>query len=514
MSGDFNPGLFGGAMRSVPNNTSCECALLGSVLMQSKKTMEAVEEILRPEHFYDRLNGVIYEKALMIYNEGRTVDPFTIIRHFEHPDLDLWGEVDPKVYISKLAAAYVSDRLAYDYAREIRETAMRRDLMALCQQTSDACCKPEDQKAEEILEGHEAALMNLASGNTETQPNVTFHEALCTAVTKAKEAVARGSALAGLSWGYKSLDRLTNGLVGGNMYVLGARPAMGKTSLGLGIGLRIASNGARVLFWSGEMTADQLGARGGAAKSGLNLRSVFSGRRWDVPEEAMTGEQPPLEDWQWAALNRACDAAYHLALETDTRGGLSVAMLRSRARRMKRSKKGLDAIVLDYVQLMRGSPRVRGRLRYEEMTEISNELKVLAKELDVPVVVLAQLNRESEKRENKRPQMQDLRDTGALEQDADVIGLIHREHYYLKKEASSGELTRRDRESPEQFSLRCQEFNDRLDKARGRGDVHIVKNRHGPEGRCRMLFDDETTWFRDESEDPRSPAWGRELADA
>ncbi|WP_264786262.1 DnaB-like helicase C-terminal domain-containing protein, partial [Gluconobacter cerinus] len=342
MSGDFNPGLFGGAMRSVPNNTSCECALLGSVLMQSKKTMEAVEEILRPEHFYDRLNGVIYEKALMIYNEGRTVDPFTIIRHFEHPDLDLWGEVDPKVYISKLAAAYVSDRLAYDYAREIRETAMRRDLMALCQQTSDACCKPEDQKAEEILEGHEAALMHLASGNTETQPNVTFHEALCTAVTKAKEAVARGSALAGLSWGYKSLDRLTNGLVGGNMYVLGARPAMGKTSLGLGIGLRIASNGARVLFWSGEMTADQLGARGGAAKSGLNLRSVFSGRRWDVPEEAMTGEQPPLEDWQWAALNRACDAAYHLALETDTRGGLSVAMLRSRARRMKRSKKGLD----------------------------------------------------------------------------------------------------------------------------------------------------------------------------
>ncbi|AAW62063.1 Prophage replicative DNA helicase DnaB [Gluconobacter oxydans 621H] len=506
-----DPGVFGGALRSVPQNLACEQCLLGSVLIDSKTTLEAVEEILRPEHFSDPINAQIYEKALLIYNEGRKVDPLTIMRHFMHPDEMVWGKVDPKEYFAKLLNAYVSTRTALDYAREIRDAAMRRELMALCQQTSDLCCRPEDQRAEDIVEGHESALMHIAMGMSDSQPNVTFHEALCNAVLSAREAVERGSALAGLSWGYRSLDRLTNGLVGGNMYVLGARPAMGKTSIGLGIALRVASAGKRCLFWSGEMTAEQVGARGGAAKSGLNLRSVFSGRRWDVPEEAATGQQPPLEGWEWNALQGACDEAQKLPLEIDTRGGLTVAQLRSRARRMKRSKRGLDAIVLDYFQLMRGSPRVRGRMRYEEMTEISNELKILAKELDVPIIVLAQLNRESEKRENKRPAMSDLRDTGALEQDADVIGLIHREHYYLQKEASAGGLVKRDKETRDSFDARCQEFQERLDAARGKGDVFLVKNRHGPEGRCRMLFDNETTWFRDVGEDTRSPAWGAGL---
>ncbi|MBS1056119.1 DnaB-like helicase C-terminal domain-containing protein [Gluconobacter kondonii] len=506
-----DPGLFGGALRSVPQNIPCEHSLLGGILVNSKQSLELVEEILRPEHFADPVNAQIYEKALLMYNEGRMADPLTIIRHFEHPDELIWGKLNPREYIAKLMTAMVSPRLALDYAREIRDAAMRRELMALCQQTSDLCSSPEDQKAEDIVEGHESALLHIAMGMSDSQPNVTFHEALCNALISAREAVERGSALAGLSWGYRSLDRLTNGLVGGNMYVIGARPAMGKTSIGLGIALRVASAGLRCLFWSGEMTAEQVGARGGAAKASLNLRSVFSGRRWDVPEEAATGQQPELEGWQWNALQGACDEAQKLPLEIDTRGGLTVAQLRSRARRMKRSKRGLNAIVLDYVQLMRGSPRVRGRMRYEEMTEISNELKILAKELDVPVIVLAQLNRESEKRENKRPAMSDLRDTGALEQDADVIALIHREHYYLQKEASSGGLVKRDKETHDAFNVRCQEFQERLDAARGKGDVFVVKNRHGPEGRCRMLFDNETTWFRDAGEDNRSPAWGAGL---
>ncbi|MFT8785442.1 DnaB-like helicase C-terminal domain-containing protein [Gluconobacter oxydans] len=506
-----DPGVFGGALRTVPQNLACEHSLLGSVLVDATKTLEAVEEILRPEHFADPVNAQIYEKALLMYNEGRKVDVLTIIRHFEHPDELIWGKLNPREYLAKLMNAYVSPRVALDYAREIRDAAMRRELMTLCQQTSDLCCRPEDQRAEDIVEGHETSLLHIAMGMSESQPNVTFHEALGNALLSAREAVERGSALAGLSWGYRSLDRLTNGLVGGNMYVIGARPAMGKTSLGLGIALRIASGGKRTLFWSGEMTAEQVGARGGAAKAGLNLRSVFSGRRWDVPEDVETGQQPPLESWQWNALQGACDEAQKLPLEIDSRGGLTVGQLRSRARRMKRSRRGLDAIVLDYVQLMKGSSRIQGRMRHEELSEVSRELKALAMELGVPLVVLAQLNRESEKRENKRPMMSDLGDTGSLEKDADAVALIHREHYYLQKEASAGGLVKRDKETRDSFDARCQEFQERLDAARGKGDVFLVKNRHGPEGRCRMLFDNETTWFRDAGEDARSPAWGAGL---
>lgn len=175
----------------------------------------SLRRILRPEHFADPVNAQIYEKALLIYNEGRLVDPLTIIRHFEHPDDLIWGKANPKEYIAKLVIAMVSPRLALDYAREIRDAAMRRELMALCQQTSDLCCRPEDQKAEEIVEGHEASLLHIAMGISESQPNVTFHEALCNALLSARAAVERGSALAGLFWGYRSLDRLTNGLVGG-----------------------------------------------------------------------------------------------------------------------------------------------------------------------------------------------------------------------------------------------------------------------------------------------------------
>jgi len=500
-----DPGLFGGALRSVPQNIPCEHSLLGGILVNSKQSLELVEEILRPEHFADPVNAQIYEKALLMYNEGRMVDPLTIIRHFEHPDELVWGKLNPREYIAKLMTAMVSPRLALDYAREIRDAAMRRELMTLCQQTSDLCSRPEDQKAEDIVEVHEATLLHIAMGMSESQPNVSLHEAGCAAMTKAREAVERGSALAGMSWGYKSLDRMTNGLVGGNMYVVGARPAMGKTSWALGIALRVAMTGKRTLFWSGEMTAEQVGGRAAAAKCGLNLRSVFSGRRWDVPEEAETGEQPPLEAWQWQAYQRACDDMFHIPLEIDTRAGLTIPQLRSRARRMKRSKKGLDLIVLDYFQLMRSA--AKGKDLYEEGTKISNELKILAKELDVPLVVLAQLNRESEKREDKKPTEADLRGTGALEQDADVVCLIHREHYYLKKQASGGGLVKRDRETSDQYSLRCQELTDKLEASKGKGSIILAKNRHGPTGTCRMWFDDQTTWFRDAGEDPRSPAW-------
>ncbi|AQS90678.1 hypothetical protein A0U94_06525 [Gluconobacter albidus] len=500
-----DPGVFGGALRSVPQNIAAEHGLLGAVLVDSKKVLETVEEILHPDHFADPVNAQIYEKALLIYNEGRNVDPLIIIRHFEHPDELVWGKTNPKEYFAKLLTAYVSPRMAFDYAREIRDAAMRRQLMALCQRTADLCCRPEDERAEDIVEGHEARLLSIAMGMSESQPNVSLFDAGCEAILSAREALERGGGLAGLSWGYKALDRLTGGLTNGNLYIVGARPAVGKTSLGLGIALPLAASGKRGLFWSGEMLAKQVAGRAASARTGLNLRSIFNGLRWDIGPDMETGSQPPLEDWQWKEYENAVDEFFHIQLEIDTRPGLTISQLRSRARRMKRSKRGLDFIVLDYFQLMRGSAAVRGRGRYEETTEISNELKTLAKELDVPMIVLAQLNRKSEDKEDKTPESDHLRDTGALEQDADVICLIHRRHLHLKKQLAS--LAKRDRETEDQFNDRSLELEEQVRQQEGRGMLLVAKNRHGPTGVCPVWYDDSTTWFRDAGEDPRARAW-------
>jgi len=501
-----DPGLFGQAFRSVPFNVQAEQALLGGLLTNGKKVLPLVEEILEPEHFYNPLNGKLYAAARQMVYAGGDPNPVTLRDQFKHHPL--LGDVSPSEFFTTIMTSMVGFPVCPDYARTIRDCWLRRNLMQVCINVADTCSRPDDKTGEGILEGLEEELLQIVQGTAETSPNVTLGEAVSSAVRSAREACARGNGLAGISWGYKALDRMTTGLLPGNFYVLGARPAMGKTALGLGIAARVASSGRRTLFWSGEMTASQLGARAGAAFSGLSTQSVFAGRRYDLPEDIETGTRLPLESWQWAELEEGERAAASLPLEIDTRSGLTVAQLRSRARRMRRSRAGLSLIVLDYVGLMRGSAGARARGKYEETTEISNELKSLAKELDVPLVVLAQLNRESEKREDKRPMISDLRDSGSLEQDADVICLLHREHYYLKKQAAAGGVSRREKETQEQYANRVFELEQKCEAARGKANVFLPKNRHGPEGVCRFKFDDNSTWFRDEHEDERSLAWG------
>lgn len=491
------------AKREVPSNLPAEYALLGAIMTNSGKVLDVVEEIVKPEHFYDSLNRVVYAECLRLYNQNVEANPITLKAPLEH--VDQFENVDKAKYFTQLMTAFVGFKNAPDYARVIRDAWLRRSLMQFCIQAVDICAAPEDKSAEDIMEGFEEDLLHLSQGMSESQPNVSLFDAGCEAILSAREALARKNGLAGLSWGFKSLDRLTGGLTNGNLYIVGARPAVGKTSLGLGIALPLAASGKRGLFWSGEMLAKQVAGRAASARTGLNLRSIFNGLRWDIGPDMDTGNQPPLEDWQWREYQNAVDEFCHLHLEIDTRPGLTISQLRSRARRMKRSKRGLDFIVLDYFQLMRGSAAVRGRGRYEETTEISNELKTLAKELDVPMIVLAQLNRKSEDKEDKMPESDHLRDTGALEQDADVICLIHRKHLHLKKQLAS--LAKRDRETTDQFNDRSQDLEEQVRKNEGRGVLLIAKNRHGPTGACQVWYDDATTWFRDAGEDPRARAW-------
>lgn len=495
-------GMFGDALRQPPANVDAEQYLLGSILVNNK-AYHAVDEIVEPEHFYNGLYGRIFAICRNVINSGSEANGATVMPHLMGDPL-LGRQSAPEVMAS-LLVLNMGVASAASYARSIRDAWVRRCLYKACSEVLDRCCRPGDEKAPDIVDALENSLLELARGTDEAQPTTSLMDSMQQAREAAIAAAKRGNGLAGASWGYRALDRMTGGLMPSSMYLLGARPAMGKTSLGLGIAVRSAAAGSSVLFWSGEMTAPQLGARAGAAWANLSTQAVFTGRRYDVPEEA-DGTREVLSDWQWRDLAQGERAAAKLSLEIDTQSRITVAKLRSRARRMKRSRKGLDLIVLDYVGLMSAGSTYEDQRSYERITKISGQLKQLATELQVPMVVLAQLNRETERREDKRPMMSDLRDAGALEQDADVILLLHREHYYLKKQADAG-LTRKDRESAEDFANRQSELVQRVHAAEGKADVLIPKNRQGPEGTCRLQFTNYTTWFRDVDEDALSPAW-------
>ncbi|MFT9398484.1 DnaB-like helicase C-terminal domain-containing protein [Acetobacter sp.] len=496
-------GMFGDVLREPPVNVAAEQALLGAILLNNK-AYTCVDEIVEPEHFSVAIYGRIFEVIRVIINMGREADPITIREHIEG-DI-LLGKRSAGEHLQVLMRSVVGLVNAKSYAIAIRDAWVRRCLFKTCSETLDRCCRPGTETASDIVDGLENGLLELARGTDEAQPTSALSDAMQDAIDSAREAALRGNGLAGISWGYRALDRMTGGMMPGGMYLIGARPAMGKTALGLGIAIRTAAAGSSVLFWSGEMTAPQLGARAGAAYAGLSTQAVFTGRRYDVPEDAETGDRQVLSDWQWRDLQSGVASAASLSLEIDTQSRITVARLRSRARRMARSKKGLHAIVVDYVGLMSAGSAYEDQRSYERITKVSGQLKQLGIELGVPVVVLAQLNRETERREDKRPMLSDLRDAGALEQDADMVLLLHREHYYLKKQLDAG-LTRKDKESMEDFANRTSDLTNRTNMALGKAEVLIPKNRQGPEGTCRLRFTNETTWFRDLEEDERSPAW-------
>nr|WP_254454603.1 DnaB-like helicase C-terminal domain-containing protein [Acetobacter estunensis] len=496
-------------MREPPANVDAEQALLGAILTNNK-AFARVDDITEPVQFAVPIHGRIYEVCRNLINAGTDANPITVRAHIEGDPL--LGRTTAPDVLKALLIATVGIMNARDYALTIKDAWVRRRLFTACTETLDLCCRPGDALAGDIVDTIETRLLALARGMGEEQLTVTLADSMEQARQQALEASKRGSGLAGTTWGYRALDRMTGGMLPTGIYVLGARPAMGKTSLGFGVAIRAAAAGESVLFWSGEMTPPQLGARAGAAWAHLSTQSVFTGRRYDVPEDLETGEREELTSWQWRDLEDGERAAAALSLEIDSQPAITVAKLRSRARRMARSKRGLHLIVVDYISLMSSGSEQADMKPYERTTLVSRQLKQLATELKVPIIVLAQLNRENERREDKRPQLADLRDSGAIEQDADMVMFLHREHYYLKKLADGG-LQRKDRESNEDYANRCSALAARVAGSEGKAEVLIAKNRQGPTGTCHLKFTDYSTWFRDTFEDDRGPAWSVQRED-
>jgi len=419
---------------------------------------------------------------------GQIANPVTLKNLFDQDGA--LTEIGGAQYLARLAGAAAAIINAEDYGRAVHDLYLRRELIALGEDVvNDAFRQDLDNPAREQIERVEKKLFDLATTGETEGGFRAFGTALTSAILNAEAAFKRSGKTVGVATGFVDLDRKLGGLHPSDLVVLAGRPSMGKTALATNIAFYAARNyrpaveregktaedGAVVGFFSLEMSAEQLATRILAEESGVSSDRI---RRGDVSHE------------DFDKFVQASQQLAALKLFIDDTPALSVAALRTRARRLKRQQ-GLGLIVIDYLQLLRPSSQTRAQEnRVQEISEITRGLKALAKELDVPVLALSQLSRAVEQREDKRPMLADLRESGSIEQDADVVMFIFREEYYLSREP-----TRRPDEAESKFSDRYQEWRERLEIVHGLGEIIIAKQRHGPIGTVKLRFDAETTKF-------------------
>lgn len=483
-------------------NAQAEKAVVASILLRNAD-YDAVSEILRPEHFAVEHLGEMYRICGDFIRSGKLADPVTIRSAIlANEAIASYGA--PKAVSETITGMIVAPHsLLRSYAREIVDMATRRGLRKIAKGVIWGTNEHEDDTAETIIARMQDDLLGLTCGADGTRQAKAAADAAREMLEQTQESWKSGNYLSGLDCGYRTLNEKLRGFRPGAMYVIAGRPGMGKSAMGIGIAARMAVLGGRGLYWSGEMPAEELMGRVIAAKCGLTLDTVLTGMM-DGPNGPERVSAKTMERIVQAGME-----ARKIPLMIDDREGLSVQQVATRARRMAREKDGLNFIVLDYIGLLRGSDAVRrSGNRVNEVTEISGEIARMARELKVPVIALSQLNRQSENREDRRPAMSDIRDSGAIEQDARCILGLYREEYALTSRiGSDGMLVRNANETEQAYQKRADEFDQALERSRGKGEVIILKNRGGKSGIVGMWFDGPSTWFRDATEDERGVAW-------
>jgi replicative DNA helicase len=477
------------SFRLAPHNVEAEQALLGAILVNNE-AFYRVSDFLAAEHFYEPIHREIYEIAGKIIRAGKTATPITVKTFL--PD-NLIADVTMPQYLARLAAEATTVINAADFGQSIYDLAIRRNLILIGEEmTATAYNSDVEETAQKQIEEAEKQLFDLAEKGRYDGGFLPFNDALKAAITMAGEAYSRDGRLSGIATGLHDLDQRMGGLQKSDLVIIAGRPGMAKTSLATTIGFNVAHkwkyevepdghrktiDGGQVGFFSLEMSAEQLATRVLSAESEIPSSDI---RRGNIHES------------QFAKLVDAANVMTQVPLYIDDTGGLSVAQLAARARRLKRQK-GLDLIIIDYVQLLSGSSRRANENRVQEITEITTTLKALAKELDVPIIALSQLSRQVEQRDDKRPQLSDLRESGSIEQDADVVIFIYREEYYLKnKEPREG--------TPEHLA-----WMEEMEKVHGRAELIVGKQRHGPTGTVQVQFTANLTKFSDLAPDRYLP---------
>ncbi|WP_421997974.1 replicative DNA helicase [Reyranella sp.] len=482
------PGAEDMRLREPPHNFEAEQALLGAILVNNA-AYQRVAEFLRPEHFADPLHGKLYDSLSRLIERGQIVSAVTLKTYVEQDeDMKAAGGA---TYLARLAAASVHVIDAAAFGQSVHDLYLRRQLIDIGEGVVNGAFGSGDVDETALLqiEVAEKKLYDLASTGQTEGGFKAFRVALTEATVAAEAAYHRVGQLTGVASGLFQLDQLLGGLHRSDLIILAGRPSMGKTALATNIAFNAARayreeivdgrpkavDGAVVGFFSLEMSSEQLATRMLAEQAEVPSEKIRKGELISADFDRVLSVSQELE---------------HLNFFIDDTPALSIAALRTRARRLKRTH-GLGLLVVDYLQLLAPSGKNRQDNRVQEVSEITRGLKTLAKELDVPVLALSQLSRAVEQREDKRPQLADLRESGSIEQDADVVMFVYREEYYLTR----SEPARRAEENDQRFNERHDAWKQRCEQTYGKAEVIVAKQRHGPTGIVRLAFEGQFTKF-------------------
>ncbi len=474
----------------LPHNVEAEAALLGA-LMLDNRLVEDVQLKLRADHFFEPLHGRIYDAILRMTDRNMVANPVTLRPLFEADET--MKEVGGPSYLAQLTGSGAAIIGARDFAQQIYDLALLRSLVAVGREMVESALDTSDDVLPlQQIERAETELYKVAEQGGGEGKVKAFAEATKLALEQAEKALNSGGHLSGITTGLNGLNARIGGMHKSDLMILAGRPGMGKTSLATNIAFATArrfmqdqedgiepskSAGAPVAFFSLEMSSDQLATRILAEQSGITAENLRSGK---------------ISQAEFRNLARAAAELQALPLYIDDTPGLTIAALRARARRLKRQK-GIGFVVVDYLQLLQGTGRSADANRVQEISEISRGLKQLAKELDLPVLALSQLSRAVEQREDKRPQLSDLRESGSIEQDADMVWFVYRGDYYL--------MAKQPAEDHPDFAA----WQEEMSRVYGSAELIVAKQRHGATGRVKLSFDAKITKFSDAADEAYLP---------
>ena len=470
-------------------NFDAEIAVIGCLLWDNK-SYEKIADFLIEDHFIDLNNKNIFKTIKRLLDKNILVTPITLKNYLEENDKDSF---DNYTYLNQIKDSAPSTQNAYQYARLLYDLHIKRSLIGIGQNIiQDTISNEEDLEGINLIENAENDLYNLSQTGSSDRKYSLFGESLKKAIDIIDQSFKREGKIAGLPSGLKDLDKKLGGFHNSDLIIIAGRPSMGKTALGTNIAFNAAKkfkekedefgnkttiDGGKIAFFSLEMSSEQLATRV------LAEQSKISGDKMRKAE---------LNKEDFKKIAKVSSELENLNLVIDDNPILTVASLRTRARRLKRLY-DIDMIIIDYLQLMSGSQNVRNDGRVQEISEITRGLKAIAKELNIPIIALSQLSRQVEQREDKRPQLADLRESGTIEQDSDVVMFIFRESYYLERM----EPVKKPDEQNDRYNERHQRWRELCESRYNIAEIIIAKQRHGPTGKIKTHFDPNLTKFSD-----------------
>ena len=473
---------------SMPYNLEAEQSFLGAILFDNT-TIENTMDLIKDYHLYEPLHQEIYQACLILFDNNKLADPTTLKGYLR--DKNPNRKIDISDYLNKLKGSVLSISNINSYANEIKNCYLRRCLIRISDDIKENSLNIKiDTSPEDLIERAEESLFNLAEKDKVDNGPQKFQVTLKLATELINDAYKRGSELPGVDTGFKRLNGFLGGLNKSDLIVLAGRPSMGKTALATNIAFKAAKssleNKEPVLFFSLEMSSEQLAQRILSEQSGIDSHRI---RKGDINEN------------EFSNIVKTQNLIQETPFYIDDTPALSVSQMASRARRLKRTE-GLKLIVIDYIQLIQSKSPRGPEFRVQEVSAITRQLKGLAKELNIPILALSQLSRAVEQREDKRPILADLRESGSIEQDADVVMFVYREEYYLDK----AQPVQKENENRETFSERFKRWEERCELAHGKAEIIVSKQRHGPTGNIQIQFESQFTRFLDLIQDNERPS--------